>query len=129
MAKIKIEIKKESEAHAAWKKNVEAIEEIGADQRTDEQWEELAKLYESEPELDEGSRTFYVPTFDETPATTLQRLPKRLLSNKNTDAGNAFEFTFAYLNLFMPRAAVQALTITQMNEIGSMLNPQGETSA
>jgi len=127
MAKIKITIPKESAEHAEWQKRVDLIEQVSPEERTDEQWDALAKLNETEPENGEGERVYYVPTFDAAPASTLQRLPKHLF-DKNGKLGidQAMDFTSAYLSLFMPKSEAEKLTISQINEIGAMLNPSGE---
>lgn len=127
MAKIKINIPKESDGHKEWQDKVNLIEQVSPEERTDEQWDELAKLNETEPEYGEGNRVYYVPTFDAAPASTLQRLPKHLF-DKNGKLGidMAMEFTSSYLSLFMPKGEVEKLTISQINEIGAMLNPSGE---
>lgn len=127
MAKIKVTVIQETEEHANWKKKVDIIEAVNPENRTDEQWEELAALNESEPDIGDKERVYYVPTFDSAPATTLQKLPKALFQKDGSfNMDKAMEFTLSYLGLFMPRKDVKTLTISQINEIGAMLNPTGE---
>lgn len=127
MAKIKVTVIQESAEHADWQKKVDIIEETDPELRTDEQWEELASLNECEPDRGGKERVYYVPTFDSAPATTLQKLPKHLFEKDGSlYANRAMEFTMSYLGLFMPKNDVKALTITQINEIGAMLNHAGE---
>lgn len=127
MAKIKVTIVKESAKHAEWQKAVDLIETVNPEDRTDEQWDELAKLNENEPEPGDGERVYYVPTFDAAPATILRKLPKHLF-DKDGKLGidQVMEFTSAYLGLYMPKSDADKLTIAQINEIGAMLNPTGE---
>lgn len=127
MAKIKVTVIQESEAHSDWQKKVDIIEAVDPEKRTDEQWEELASLNESEPARGDKERVYYVPTFDSAPATTLQKLPKHLFQKDGSfNMDKAMEFTLSYLGLFMPMKDVKTLTISQINEIGAMLNPTGE---
>jgi len=127
MAKIKVTVVQESAEHAEWQNKVDIIEETDPEQRTDEQWEELATLNECEPERGDKERVYYVPTFDSAPATTLQRLPKHLFEKGGgVNMDKAMEFSMSYLGLFMPQKDVKTLTISQLNEIGAMLNPTGE---
>ena len=127
MAKIKVTVIKESAEHAEWQEKVDQIEAIHPEDRTDEQWNELANLNETEPECGESDRTYYIPTFESAPASILPRLPKHLFT-KDGKLGidQAMEFTSAYLALFMPKRDVERLSISQINEIGAMLNPSGE---
>lgn len=130
MAKIKVTVIQETEEHANWKKKVDIIEAVNPENRTDEQWEELATLNESEPDIGDKERVYYVPTFDSAPATTLQRLPKELFQKDGSfNPYRSIELTLSYLELFMPKKDVKTLTITQINEIGVMLKPTGESSA
>ena len=130
MAKIKVTVIQESAEHADWQKKVDSIEATDPESRTDEQWEELAALNESEPVRGDKERVYYVPTFDSSPATTLQKLPKHLFQkDEGKNVSRAMEFTQSYLGLFMPRKDVSTLTISQINEIGAMLNPTGERLA
>lgn len=127
MAKIKVTVIQESEEHAVWQNKVDVIEGVDPENRTEEQWEELALLNECEPDRGDKERVYYVPTFDSAPATTLQRLPKELFQKDGSfNMDKAMEFTMSYLGLFMPRKDVKTLTISQINEIGAMLNPTGE---
>ena len=127
MAKIKVTVIQESAEHAEWQNKVDIIEGTDPEQRTDEQWEELATLNECEPERGDKERVYYVPTFDSAPATTLQRLPKHLFEKGGgVNMDKAMEFSMSYLGLFMPQKDVKTLTISQLNEIGAMLNPTGE---
>lgn len=127
MAKIKVTVIQETEEHAEWQKQIDIIEETDPEQRTDEQWAELASLNECEPERGDKERVYYVPTFDSAPATTLQRLPKHLFEKGGgVNMDKAMEFSMSYLGLFMPQKDVKTLTISQLNEIGAMLNPTGE---
>lgn len=127
MAKIKVTVVKESPDHVEWQKAVDLIEAISPEERTDEQWDELAKLNEAEPDPGDGERVYYIPTFESAPANILHRLPKSLF-DKNGKLGidQAMDFTMSYLSLFMPKRDVDKLTISQINEIGAMLNPTGE---
>lgn len=130
MAKIKVTVIQESAEHADWQKKVDIIEATDPEDRTDEQWEELAALNECEPVRGEKERVYYVPTFDSAPATTLQKLPKQMFQKDGSfNIDKAMDFTQSYLGLFMPMKDVQTLTISQINEIGAMLNPTGERLA
>ena len=127
MAKIKVTVIQESEEHATWQNKVDVIEGVDPENRTEEQWEELALLNECEPDRGDKEHIYYVPTFDSAPATTLMRLPKTLFQKDGSfNMDKAMEFTLSYLGLFMPRKDVKTLTISQINEIGAMLNPTGE---
>jgi len=128
MSKIKIVIPNESDEHAAWREKLAAIEATDPEARTQEQWDTVAGMYESEPAYGEGGKTYYVPGLDEMPATKIKSLPKELFDEKNgNNAG--FDAMVALLSMYMPKKAANSLSIGQMQEIFKLVkgNSTGES--
>lgn len=125
MSKIRIVIPNESAAHAAWAEKIREIEEVNPEERTEEQWDEIAKLYETEPTFGEGVRTYYVPALDEMPAAKIRSLPKELFTADKDDQGAAFDALVALLSMYMPHKAASGLTIGQMQDVMKLVKGDG----
>lgn len=126
MSKVRIAIPIESAEHAEWAAKVKDLEETSPEGRTDEQWDELAKLYEQEPTFGEGTRAYYVPAFDEMPADKIRNLPKELFAKGDKDQGAAIDAMVALLSMYMPYKVAAGLSIGQMKSVEKLI--QGDSA-
>lgn len=125
MSKIRIVIPNESSEHSAWSAKIREIEKINPEERTEGQWAEIAKLYETEPAFGEGAKTYYVPALDEMPAEKIRCLPKELFTADKDDQGAAFDALVALLSMYMPNKAARGLTIGQMQDVMKLVKGDG----
>lgn len=121
MSRVKINIPTQSEEHAAWAAKLAALEATDPEQRTNEQWDEVAALYENEPAYGEGSRTYYVPAFDEMPAEKVNSLPKSLREGAKNGSVSEYDALAGFLSMYMPAAAVKNLSMKQLQDVQKLI--------